>query len=221
MARPEHCRNVPDRFLLAVAGGSGSGKSWLSERLKNFMPGWVEVLSLDNFYLDRSHLKPGHRDRVNFDHPRAIDWSMFESVLLGLLKGEEVELPHYDFSTHTRKRETVVWNPPSLVLVEGLWVLRRPAIRTLFALKIFLDCPDALRLEQRILRDANERGRKASEVIRVFQDRVLPMHYRFVDPQRRWADWVLAQPLKERDVEPLVRRLEELLNIGNIGKRRI
>ena len=197
--------------LVAIAGGSGSGKSWLTDRLQRIFGDKAARLSLDDFYLDRSHLPPSRREQINYDHPRGIDWAGFERSLQACRAGEATRLPRYDFKTHTRMAAEKTFHPKALVLVEGLWLLLYPAIRRLFTFSIFIDCPEALRLRRRMARDLAERGRSAASIRRQFQETVSPMHEEFVAPQSQWASVVLKQPLRDVDVSHLSDKLWGLL----------
>lgn len=202
--------------LVAIVGGSGSGKSWLAGKLQQAFGENVSRISLDAFYRDRSHLSPARRSCINYDHPRSIDWASLEETLLSLGRGQPVMLPHYDFATHTRSRMSQRVMPAPIVLVEGLWLLRRPAVRKLFALTIFLDCTGRLRLQRRLTRDAVERGRSENSVRRQFRETVAPMHEKFVDPQKAHADVVLKSPLGEKDGVVLFEQLWPLLSADAI-----
>src|SRR5882672_1277663 len=164
------------RYVVAVVGGSGAGKTWLVERLQESLNGQAVRLSLDDFYRDRSHLPPARRTRVNFDHPRAIDWPAVEQTLSDFRAGRLAHVPQYDFATHARRPCRVELYPASIVLVDGLWLLHRSALRCLFDLKIFVDCPISLRLQRRVRRDAAERGRSCASTRKQFFKTVAPMH---------------------------------------------
>jgi uridine kinase len=203
-------RSSTHHRLIAIVGGSGSGKTWLAGHLSQKLDGLAARLSLDDFYLDHSHLPPAMHERINFDQPAAVDWPLFLQTLRDCRDGRTVEVPRYNFATHSRRplRETVI--PAPLVLVDGLWLLWQPMVRDLFDLKIFLDCPMQLRLERRLARDVNERGRTPESVRTQFWKTVAPMHRRFVEPQARWADLVLRQPPGEMELARLVWRLQSL-----------
>ena len=171
-------------LLVAIVGGSGSGKSWLAERLQALLGRRARCVSLDDFYRDRSHLSPRRRATLNFDHPRAIDWESVETVLQKLAAGEPAKLPSYDFRTHCRRSRLKVLRPASVVLVDGLWLLRRPAIRRLFQCRVFIACPGKVRLRRRLNRDMALRARSEESVRRQFRSTVQPMHARFVEPQK-------------------------------------
>lgn len=197
--------------LVGVAGGSGSGKTWLAEKLVAALGSKRAVrLSIDDFYRDQSHLALARRAKVNFDNPRAIDWETVEECLEALRQGRDTALPAYDFATHTRRLETRLMRQRPFILVDGLWLWRRPTLRRLFALKIFIRCPEQVRLERRLERDVRERGRTPGSVREQFRTTVAPMHDRFVAGQERWADVVLDSPATGADVQEIARQIESL-----------
>lgn len=193
-------------LLVAIVGGSGAGKTWLADKLQQALGSCAARISLDDFYRDRSGVPSTRRGAINFDHPRSIDWAMLERVLRDCLAGKTAELPCYDFKTHCRSRRVKKLRPRKVVLVDGLWLLRRPSLRRLFGLRIVVDCPARTRLRRRIMRDARSRGRSRASVLRQFRETVEPMHRRFVAPQIRWADIVLKN-CDERDAERLAEHL--------------
>ena len=199
-------------FLIAIVGGSGAGKGWLVERLCRVVGEHASRLQLDDFYRDRSHLPPSRRARLNFDIPSAIDWAWAERVLRDCRAGARTTLPCYDFATHSRVAQRTDWAPRSLVFVDGLWLLRPPAVRQLFDLKIYLDTPGDLRCSRRLARDVAERGYSRDMVDRQLRTAVLPMHERYVEPQKAHADVVLHQPFREPELLILADRLWTMLS---------
>jgi uridine kinase len=191
-------------------GGSGSGKSWLSEKLQAALGRRAGRLSLDDFYRDRSHLSPLRRSKLNFDNPRAIDWVRFESALRALAANKPAAIPCYDFTSHCRLKRLKWLKPSPIVFVEGLWLLHRPALRRWFALSIYLDCAKPLRLRRRIERDQLSRGRTKTSILEQFRQTVEPMHRMHVAPQKRWATIVLREP-RPADVKQLSERLRRLM----------
>ena len=209
--RTERIKNgVNQACLVAIAGASGAGKTWLAKRLEQALFPNAGRLSLDDFYKDRSHLSAPRRARINFDHPRAIDWPVVEEVLKCSLNGNPARVPEYDFARHARN-ETKSWAPKSVVLMDGLWLFRRPSIRKLFNLRIFIKCPVHLCQKRRVERDVRERGRTPQSVRRQFREAVLPMQKRYVAPQIKWADLVLQSPLSSGDLDTVTQRVKELL----------
>ncbi len=199
-------------LLVAIVGGSGSGKTWLSERLATVLGDLAARLCLDDFYSDRSHVPAEECANINFDDPAAIDWIRLHGVFSKLLEGEAADLPCYDFTTHCRKEETCRIEPRRVILIEGLWLLHHKELRRLFDVKIFIECPSQTRLRRRIDRDVVSRGRTRSSVEKQFQETVEPMHRQFVAPQKRWADVVLPHDFTEHEVSELARRLRSILD---------
>jgi uridine kinase len=191
--------NQPGIFV-AIVGGSGAGKGWLAERLQQCFGKNCALVSLDCFYRDRSHLPAGRRERINFDHPRAIDWPRVTQFLCDARAGRTTFVPQYDFKTHTRVAPQL-WEPKPIVIFEGLWLLTKAAVRRQFDLSIFLDAPGWLRLRWRTERDVAERGRSTASVRRQFISQVGPMHVRHVAPQRSWADMVLKQRIGKPEID--------------------
>lgn len=195
--------------MIAIAGGSGSGKSYLARKLRERMPHDAVLLTLDDFYHDLSGLPESERDVVNFDDPKAIDWKELERAIEALMSGRQALLPCYDFTTHTRKSEGKWVGPAKWIVLEGLWSLSDQSIRQRAACKVFIDCPSELRLMRRIARDTQERGRTEESVRRQFREHVDPMHDRYVQPQRQWADVVLSADFSDIDVEVLWQRANQ------------
>ena len=200
--KPKH-----SSFLVAIVGGSGSGKSWLASRLERALNPNAARLSLDDFYRDRSHLPPARRARINFDQPGAIDWDAVETAVQALARGRAARVPLYDFKTHSRLNGFKVVPAKRVVLMDGLWLLRRPSLRRLFGLGIFIECPTPTRLRRRLQRDRGSRGRTRASVLAQFWGTVEPMHDRYVAPQARYAEAVIRRPCRAQDVNRLVTRI--------------
>lgn len=186
--------------LVAIAGGSGSGKTWFAAKLHRRLRGRAARLSLDDFYRDLSHLPPERRARTNFDSPAAIDWRRLGAVLRAIARGEEPELPTYDFSRHTRAPAVRRWRRRSIVIVEGLWPWARAGLRRLFALRLYRSAEADLRLARRLRRDVRERGREPADIHRQWNAHVEPMFARHVVPQRRHAHAILGDRLTAAEV---------------------
>jgi uridine kinase len=197
--------------LVAVIGGSGSGKTWLADQLRTRIGKEAGRVSLDNFYSDRSHLPPARRARINFDHPRAIDWTLFEATLSRVRNGDLLRIPQYDFATHTRLQEWEVYKPRAVLLVDGLWLLHRRPIRQMFSFTIFLDCSASLRLQRRIQRDLLERARSEESVRQQFARCVAPMHDRYVAPQKERADLVISNVPSAKQIDALAEQIRRRL----------
>jgi len=196
--------------LVAIAGGSGSGKTWLARRLRRRLGNITGLLSLDDFYCDLSTVPKRERDRRNFDDPTAIEWSLFLETLARIKRGAPAAIPRYDFASHTRRPRPRLWTPKPVVLLDGLWLLREPRARRLYSLSVYLNTPGEVRLQRRVARDRRERGRSRASVLRQFHAHVEPMHERFVAPQARHADIVLDLPIGDVTLGKLAAMVEEL-----------
>lgn len=180
--------------VIGIAGGSGSGKTTVQRRIiETFGPDRIALLDHDSYYLDLAHLPPEERARFNFDHPDALETSLMVAHLDRLLAGEPVEKPTYDFTTHSRRVETLTVRPHPVVIVEGILVLAEPALVERMDVKIYVDTPDDVRLIRRIERDLHERGRDIETVLQQYQRTVRPMHLEFVEPSKRYADLIIPE----------------------------
>jgi uridine kinase len=186
----------PPRFI-ALVGGSGSGKSWLAQKLLHDLGHDAVLLALDDFYRDLGHVPEPQREQVNFDDPKAIDWDALRVVLECLERGEPARIPVYDFATHTRHAATRTLASTRVILLDGLWLLHHAWLREKFSLSVFVDCPEEERMRRRVERDVLTRGRTQDSVLRQFADHVQPMHARFVEPQRLWATHCVHSPLAD------------------------
>ncbi|MCL4176669.1 MAG: uridine kinase [Verrucomicrobia bacterium] len=196
--------------LIALVGGSGAGKTWLANRLCQECGDQATSLSLDDFYCDLSHLSVIEREKVNVDHPDAIDWPLFESVLRLLHTGATVLAPRYDFASHTRLTRGQWHSPRPFIFVEGLWLLWPPRMRAQFDLRVFLDCVQSTRWQRRVTRDLKERGRTTTVIHKHFWNVVAPMHDRYVEVQKPWADLVLDHSITQAELGRLVGTIRNL-----------
>ncbi len=191
--------------LVAIVGGSGSGKSWLADRLRLDLGGSALSLSLDDFYRDLSALTPERRESINFDRPSAIEWSLFKKTLTACATGKPIRLPQYDFKHHCRLATEKLSEPRPVVIIDGLWLLHHSSVRRMFHVTVYLACPEKLRMHRRIHRDVIERGRTLRGSWEGFHTTVKAMHDQYVAPQEMQAQHVLECPLDE----PAITRLQE------------
>ena len=181
-------------FLLGVAGGSGSGKTYFAEALKAQLgDDMCEIISQDNFYIDQSKNFDFDGGSVNFDHPDSIDFQLLTSQIAQLKKGQEIQIPIYDFKTHSRKEETICIKPKPLVIVDGILIFHPVDLRIIFDDTIFFDTPEDLRFKRRLERDIKERGREPEGVRNQFMKQVKPMHDQFVEPSKCHARSVVKE----------------------------
>ena len=181
-------------LVVGIAGGTGSGKTTVAQRLANAMPaGRCAMIEHDAYYRDQGHLTPEERATINYDHPSALDSALLAVHLGELRAGRAIEVPIYDFATHTRRRETRPVPPARVILVEGILVFSEPALREQMDIKLFVDTDPDIRLMRRIRRDLEERGRTFQSVRDQYYATVRPMHIEHVEPTRRWADLIIPE----------------------------
>tara|TARA_B100000405_G_scaffold222654_1_gene158349 strand:+ start:173 stop:790 length:618 start_codon:yes stop_codon:yes gene_type:complete len=179
-------------FLVGIAGGSGSGKTTLANEISsNYDQKKVAIIEQDSYYVNIPVINLKQKKKFNFDHPSAIDITLFEKDLKSLLEGKTINVPLYDFKTHSRLKEYRQLKPHHIIVVEGILVLHYPQIRELFSLKIFVDTPEDLRFNRRQKRDINERGRNEENIIEQYVNSVRPMHDKFVEPSKYFADEII------------------------------
>jgi uridine kinase len=181
-------------IIVGVAGGTGSGKTTIvREILKALDPDNVQIIQHDSYYKDRSHLPSEERANINYDHPDALESSLLIEHLKQLLTGKAVEIPIYDFVTHTRKIHCRKVNPCKVIIVEGILILADPSLRELFDIKVFVDTDADIRFIRRMERDISDRGRTRESVVAQYQQTVRPMHLEFVEPSKRYADVIVPE----------------------------
>ncbi len=181
-------------YVVGIAGGTGSGKTTVADKLAAAMPpGRCVTLDHDAYYRDQGHLPPADREAINYDHPSALDSALLALHLRELRGGRTVEVPIYDFATHTRRRDTRTVAPARVILVEGILVFAEPALREQMDIKIFVDTDADIRLMRRIRRDLEERGRTFQSVRDQYHATVRPMHLEYVEPSKRWADLIVPE----------------------------
>lgn len=200
-------------FVIGVAGGTCSGKTTVTERLKAMIGSdHLAVIKQDAYYIDNAHQPFEQRCLANYDHPDAFDFELTIAQLSGLLAGHTIEVPTYDYANHTRAAETVTVRPARVIVFEGILALYDEALRDLFDLKVFVDTDADVRLIRRINRDLVERGRTAESVMTQYMATVRPSHQQFIEPSKRHADVILPDGLKEPAIDVLMARVRELLN---------
>lgn len=179
-------------IIVAVSGGSGSGKSTIVEKLKKYCTTiQIQHFFQDNYYKDQSHLCPEERKNINYDHPDVIDHELIYEHLKNLSQGKDIQCPKYDFSKHIRTTEVVTIPYSPIIIFDGIFSLYYPDLQEFYTLKIFVDVCDDIRFIRRLYRDQAERGRSQNDVIEQYLKFVKPMHDQYVYPSRRNADIVI------------------------------
>ena len=181
-------------MIIGICGGTGSGKTTVANRiLASVNARDVAFIQQDSYYRNLDQLPLDIREVVNFDHPDAIDNDLFIEHVKALKAGCAVELPVYDFRTHTRQAETKRQEPKPITIVEGILIFADPRLLELMDIKVFVDTPDDIRFIRRLSRDVAERGRTVESVIEQYLSTVRPMHMQFVEPSKRQADVIIPE----------------------------
>jgi len=180
--------------IIGICGGTGSGKTTVARRiLEDVSDAHIIYLQQDSYYRNLGDMPVALRQQVNFDHPDALDNELFINHVRALRAGEAIDMPIYDFTTHTRQKSTHSIEPKPIIIIEGILIFADAVLRELMDIKIFVDTDDDLRFIRRLQRDVNERGRSVESVIRQYLETVRPMHDQFVEPSKRYADVIIPE----------------------------
>ena len=198
-------------LILAIAGGSCSGKSTLAAYLRDYIGAETcRVVRQDDYYHDIR--ERGGSPMVNFDIPEALDFGLLRNNLLAFKQNEAVALPNYDFTTHQRRTPTEPRSPRPLIIIEGILLLAEPELRGVFDHSVFMRCASELRLSRRLERDTTERGRSREDVLRQFHGQVEPAHQSFVSPSQRHADLIIDQTQYISNMTAVVESIVGMMN---------
>ncbi len=179
-------------LIIGISGGTGSGKTTVVNQIVKHLPtDEVCVISQDSYYKATDDLSYEQRTKINFDHPRAIDFDLIVEHLIALKAGHIIEQPVYSFVSHNRTIDTVKTHPRKVVIVEGILIFNNEDLRNLFDIKIFVHADTDERLVRRVRRDITERGRDIDEVLNRYQDTLKPMHLQFIEPTKNFADIII------------------------------
>lgn len=179
-------------LIIGIAGGTGCGKTTVvNQILKELPEGVVGVISQDSYYTDTSHLTYEERIKINFDHPRSIDFKLLVSHLKELKKNNPIHQPVYSFVKHNRTGDTILTHPRKVMIVEGILILTNPELRDMFDIKIFVHADSDERLIRRLKRDIAERGRSLKEILYRYKNTLKPMHEQFIEPTKEFADIII------------------------------
>lgn len=179
-------------LIIGIAGGTGSGKTTVVNQIVNELPdAEVGIISQDSYYRENNNMSYEERSKINFDHPRAIDFELLVQHLKELKAGKAINQPVYSFVTHNRTDDTVITHPRKVMIVEGILILTNPELREMFDIKIFVHADSDERLIRRVRRDISERGRDMEEVLNRYQTTLKPMHQQFIEPTKAFADIII------------------------------
>ena len=198
--------------IIGIAGGSGSGKSTFTNRLKNFFGENITVIYHDNYYRANDKLSMEERRKINYDHPQALETDLLVKHLEKLKAGKSIKCPVYDFTQHNRSDKTITIHPSRVIVVEGILIFQDERLRDAFDIKIFVEADADERILRRVVRDMDERGRELQDIIEHYLATVKPMHYLYVEPTRNVADIVLNSGLNDVAFEVMKNKIERILD---------
>lgn len=199
--------------IIGIAGGTGSGKTTVARSIYDQVgPDRIEWISHDAYYRDFAGLDPEKKHAINFDHPDSLETELLARHIDALCQGFSVEVPVYDFTTHSRKQETQRVEPRKVIIVEGILVLAEPELRKRIDMKLFVDTPPDIRFVRRLVRDIQARGRSLDSVVAQYLSTVRPMHEEFVEPSKRYADLIIPEGGENQvALDAIISRVEHLL----------
>ena len=180
-------------IVIGIAGGTGSGKTTITQEIVKSLGSHVTVMTHDSYYKAHHELTYDERIALNYDHPNAYDTDMFVEHLKALKNGESIECPVYDYAIYDRSENTVTVRPSRVIIVEGIMIFYPEEIRKLMDIKVFVDADADIRILRRITRDVKNRGRSLDSVINQYLSTVKPMHEAFVEPSKRFADIIIPE----------------------------
>ena len=200
-------------LVIGIAGGTGSGKTTLMKNLIDRFGDVVTVLSHDNYYRRHDELPLEERSQLNYDEPAALETDLMARHLELLRQGQAIDCPVYDFTAHNRSDETVRVEPQPVIIVEGILIFENKALRELMDIRIFVDTDADIRLCRRIKRDVNKRGRTLESVLTQYQQTVKPMHEKYVEPSKKYANLVVPEGGKNQvALDMIVGRIQRHLS---------
>lgn len=198
-------------IVIGIAGGTGSGKSTFTNRLKAAFPEEIAVLYHDNYYKSRDSIPFEERTKINYDHPDALETNLLVEHIKSLKNGKIIQCPVYDYTQHNRSKETILVKPSRIVIVEGILSLHDIDLRQLFDIKIFVEADADERILRRVLRDTEERGRDLRGIVSQYINTVKPMHYLYVEPTKAIADIIINSGMNDVAFDMVETKIRMLL----------
>ena len=213
--KPENLHPI----IIGIAGGTGSGKSTFTNRLRDIFGDQVTVLYYDNYYRAHDDIPFEERKKINYDHPDAFETDLLLEHLKELKNGHAIQCPVYDYVHHNRSDEFVEVEPRKIILLEGILVLADERLRDLTDIKVFVDADADERILRRVLRDVKERGRDIENIIDQYLTTVKPMHYLYVEPTKMYADIVINSGMNDVALDLVAHKISSLLEVNERNER--
>jgi uridine kinase len=184
---------MPTPVIIGIAGGTGSGKSTITDAIRREVKNQITLIPQDSYYKNFGNLPLEKRSKINYDHPKSFDNELLMEHLKLLKKNIPIQKPIYDFKTHSRINKTTLIKPSRIIIVEGILIFENKQLRKLMDIKIFVDTDADIRILRRIDRDIKERGRSLESIVLQYRNTVQPMHIEFVEPSKRYADIIIPE----------------------------
>ena len=200
-----------DCIMIGIAGGTGSGKSTFTNRLKDYFGDDVTVIYHDNYYRQRDDMTYEERTKVNYDHPSALETELLIKHLKMLKEGQSIDCPIYDFTQHNRSNKSYTIHPSKIFLIEGILIFSDEQLRDLFDIKIFVEADADERILRRVVRDVKERGRDIDNIMEQYLTTVKPMHALYVEPTKTTADIIINSGMNDVAFDVMRTKIESLL----------
>ncbi|MCX4267064.1 MAG: uridine kinase [Lachnospiraceae bacterium] len=203
---------MQNTIIIGIAGGSASGKTTVAARLKESFTNDLILICHDSYYLSHNDLPYEERCKINYDHPNAFDTERMISDIHQLKKGIPIQCPIYDYSIHNRSKEVIQISPAKVIVIEGILIFENESLRNLMDIKVFVDTDADIRFIRRMLRDINERARSIDSIVEQYTTTVKPMHDKFVEPSKRYADLIIPRGgQNEVAISMLINRVKSIL----------
>ena len=200
-----------EKYVIGIAGGSGSGKSTFAKRLKEYFPEDIALVSCDNYYLARDNMSFEERKRLNYDSPEAFEFDLMINQISALKNGKNIFCPVYDFSKHTRSNEVIEIKSKPIILIDGILIFSEPRLRDIMDMKIYVETDADERILRRVKRDMCKRGRELDNIIEQYLSTVKPMHNTYVEPTKVFADIIINGGMNDVAFDVVKTKIEELL----------
>ncbi|MCF7858063.1 MAG: uridine kinase [Candidatus Cloacimonetes bacterium] len=203
--------NTP--VIIGISGGTGSGKSTITDAIRHKVNDMITIIPQDSYYKNFAHLPFSEREQINYDHPETFDNELLIEHLKLLKQDKPINMPVYDFKTHTRLKKTTPKKPSKLIIIEGILIFENVELRELMDIKIFVDTDADIRILRRIKRDIDERGRDFGSVVEQYLATVRPMHIEFVEPSKKYAHVIIPEGGRNTiGIDMIVSKIKQIIN---------
>ncbi len=199
--------------VIGISGGTGSGKSTITNAIRSEVEDKITTIPQDSYYKNFGQLSLEEREKINFDHPNTLDNELLIHHIHQLKEGKPIQMPVYDFKTHTRIKETITKNPTKLIIIEGILIFENVELRNMMDIKIFVDTNADIRILRRIQRDISERGRDFQSVVDQYLSTVRPMHIEFVEPSKKYAHVIIPEGGQNKiGIDMIVSKIKHIID---------